>query len=49
MVHGDEITAFAIDLELDWYTAELEKLFEIQVPVPDWWGHRQVRNSDRKS
>ena len=31
VVHGDDFTAMATDDDLDWYTAELEKVFEIKV------------------
>ena len=31
VVHGDDFTAMGTDLDLDWYTSELEKVFEIKV------------------
>ena len=31
VVHGDDFTALGTDDDLDWYTAELEKVFEIKV------------------
>ena len=31
VVHGDDFTALGTDHDLDWYTAELEKVFEIKV------------------
>ena len=32
VVHGDDFTALAIDADLDWYQAELQKYFEIKIP-----------------
>ena len=29
VVHGDDFTAMCTDADLDWYTSELEKVFEI--------------------
>ena len=31
VVHGDDFTALGTDLDLDWYTTEVEKVFEIKV------------------
>ena len=31
VVHGDDFTAVATDTDLDWYTSELQKVFEIKV------------------
>ena len=31
VVHGDDLTAMSSDLDLDWYTTELKKVFEINV------------------
>ena len=31
VVHGDVFTAMGTDADLDWYTSELEKVFEIKV------------------
>ena len=31
VVHGDDLTALGADVDLDWYTAELETCFEIKV------------------
>ena len=30
VVHGDDFTAMATDVDLDWYTLELETAFEIK-------------------
>ena len=49
VVHGDDFTAMGTDADLDWYTSELQKVFEIKVRghIGEGTEETEVRISNR--